>query len=334
MLTADMALPSTRPPRAGQDGYAMAALVVGIAVMGVLASVAMPVLSQTMQREKEAELIFRGEQYARAVGLFQRKFGPGSLPPNLDTLFDQRFLRKKYKDPITGKDFRPVTMAEAASLSATPMPAATATGANGQPGQLRNGGRGTAMGAFQGGTGTSGLGGIPTGLGAMPGGMGGQMGSPMGTPAGLPQGAGGAPPGGGLGQGGGIGQGGGLPGATGARPGQGGTGAPGNNQQGGIAGVVSRSTAASVLLYNGKDHYDQWGFVYNPTTTVAGGAAGATQGGAAGAIGPDGRPIPGAGSPTGAPSGNPLPGRSAPAPSGLGSGGMTSGGITSGGVRR
>lgn len=105
-----------------EKGYAMAALLVALAVMSVLASAAMPAWRQMAQREKEAELIFRGQQYARAIGLFQRRAGPGVNPPNLDVLVQQRFLRKKYKDPITGDDFdllSPVSQA-AATLGAVP----------------------------------------------------------------------------------------------------------------------------------------------------------------------------------------------------------------------
>lgn len=83
-----------------ERGYAMAALLVSIAVMGVLMSVVMPVWRQQNQREKEAELVFRGEQYARAIGLYQRKF-PGAFPPSLDVLVQQRFLRKPYRDPMS-----------------------------------------------------------------------------------------------------------------------------------------------------------------------------------------------------------------------------------------
>ena len=85
----------------GQRGYAMAALLVGIGVMMLLMSVAMPVWRHQAQREKEAELIFRGEQYARAINHFQRKMGPGNFPQSIDVLVQQRFLRKKYKDPMT-----------------------------------------------------------------------------------------------------------------------------------------------------------------------------------------------------------------------------------------
>ena len=82
-----------------RDGYAMAALLVGLAVMAILLSVAMPTWRQMVQREKEAELIFRGQQYARAIGLFQRKYA-ATFPPDVDTLVRQKFLRKKYKDPM------------------------------------------------------------------------------------------------------------------------------------------------------------------------------------------------------------------------------------------
>jgi type II secretory pathway pseudopilin PulG len=85
----------------------MAALLVGLSVMAVLMTVAMPVWKQASTREKEAELVFRGEQYARAIGLFQRKFA-NAAPPSIDVLVQQRFLRKKYKDPITNDDFVPI----------------------------------------------------------------------------------------------------------------------------------------------------------------------------------------------------------------------------------
>ena len=84
-----------------QRGYAMAALLVGIGVMMLLMSVAMPVWRTQAQREKEAELVFRGEQIARAINLYTRKMGGGNFPPNIDVLVQGRFLRKKYKDPMT-----------------------------------------------------------------------------------------------------------------------------------------------------------------------------------------------------------------------------------------
>ena len=79
----------------------MAALLVALAVMLVLMSAALPAWRFQARREKEAELIFRGEQIARSIYLYQRKNGPGAFPPSLDVLVQGRYLRKKYKDPMT-----------------------------------------------------------------------------------------------------------------------------------------------------------------------------------------------------------------------------------------
>ena len=97
----------------GNRGYAMAALLVAMSVMAVLMSALLPVWSHMATREKEEELIFRGKQYARAIGLFQRKFA-NTAPPTIDVLVEQRFLRKKYKDPITNDDFQPIYANQAA----------------------------------------------------------------------------------------------------------------------------------------------------------------------------------------------------------------------------
>jgi type II secretory pathway pseudopilin PulG len=82
-----------------ERGYALAALLVAVSVMAVLLSMALPVWKTAVQREREAELVFRGEQYARAIGLYQRQFA-NALPLNLDVLVDEGFLRKRYRDPM------------------------------------------------------------------------------------------------------------------------------------------------------------------------------------------------------------------------------------------
>jgi type II secretory pathway pseudopilin PulG len=83
-----------------ESGYAMAALLVAISVMAILLTVALPTWKQTMQREKEEELIFRGNQYARAIGAYQRKYANAS-PQSIDVLLQQHFLRRKFKDPLS-----------------------------------------------------------------------------------------------------------------------------------------------------------------------------------------------------------------------------------------
>jgi type II secretory pathway pseudopilin PulG len=143
----------------------MAALLVALSVMAVLATAAMPVWHQLTQREKEEELVFRGNQYVRAIRLFTAKAGPGVLPPNLDVLIQQRYLRKKYKDPITGDDFDLLSPVQAtastpgAPTGGTPAPS-TGRGGTAQPqpsagsGSLlapqSPGGRGGATGGIMG----------------------------------------------------------------------------------------------------------------------------------------------------------------------------------------
>lgn len=62
----------------------------------------------------------------------------------------------------------------------------------------------------------------------------------------------------------------------GGRGGQASVAAP----RGGVIGVVSKSTAKSIRLYNGRNYYNEWQFVYVPTTVgqgMPGGMPGAQQ---------------------------------------------------------
>jgi type II secretory pathway pseudopilin PulG len=121
----------------GERGYTMAALLVAMTIMAIMMTVAMPVWTHYVQREREEELIWRGQQYARAVMLWQRKFA-NTFPPSVDVLVEQKFLRKKYKDPITGDDFQvvpptgmPMPGANvSASAPARPAPRMTSVGTN------------------------------------------------------------------------------------------------------------------------------------------------------------------------------------------------------------
>ena len=123
----------------GDDrGYAMAALLVSLAIMAVLMSVAMPACRHLARREKEAELAFRGEQYARAIALFRAKNG-NNFPPSLDVLVQGRYLRKKYKDPMTPDgEFRAIPVGNAQGQpggAAPPQPGGAEPAAAGRPRQ-------------------------------------------------------------------------------------------------------------------------------------------------------------------------------------------------------
>jgi type II secretory pathway pseudopilin PulG len=101
----------------------MVALLVAMSIAAIWMAALFPKWGQQAQREKEDDLIFRGEQYARAIVLYQNK-NRNLPPPDIDTLISQHFLRKKWKDPITGKDFTLV----GPGIISTTQPTATAPG--------------------------------------------------------------------------------------------------------------------------------------------------------------------------------------------------------------
>jgi len=243
-----------RSSQSDASGFLMVVLLIVMGIGAVWMAAALPTWKQQATREKEAELVFRGRQYVHALQLYQRKNGPGTAPSSFDVLVDNKFLRKKYKDPITNDDFVPLY-----------------GGAPSGPGQA---GGAQAPGQGRGGAPTS---------GPQPG-----FQSP---PA---QGRAGQPP------------------AQTGQPGASGAGGPFGG--GVIIGVASKSTAASILQYNGASHYNEWQFVF-----VAQAQPG--QGGRPG--GPGGRP--------GGPGG---PGRGGPTGPGIGPGGFGPGGQRPGGPGR
>jgi type II secretory pathway pseudopilin PulG len=229
----------------------MAVLLVAMSVMAVMLTVLMPVWNQAARREKEAELIFRGQQYARAIGLFQRKYA-NTPPPSIDVLVQEKFLRKKYKDPITNSDF-------------VPLPAAG--------GGVLPGARGTTTNPL-----TRGGPANQPARGAAPNqpARAGQPQAPQGSVFGTPAGGGG----------------------------------------GGIIGVTSSSRAESIRVYNGATHYNEWRFVYAPTTATPGAGAPGTATPGRGAAG---TPFPGQRGQPPARRGFPdigLPGPGSPGPAG------------------
>jgi len=101
----------------GERGFAMAALLVALVVMSVAMSVMLPVWRTLSVREREEELIWRGQQYDRAVQLYRKKTSaPGA--PSIDVLVKGRFLRQKYLDPITRGDFEVVGVSPVGNTNA------------------------------------------------------------------------------------------------------------------------------------------------------------------------------------------------------------------------
>jgi len=88
-----------------QGGYVLLAILFALTVLIVGLAVAAPKAMTAGQRTKEDELIRRGEQYALAIRRFYKKFGryPSSID-QLENTNNIRFLRRRYLNPLTGKD--------------------------------------------------------------------------------------------------------------------------------------------------------------------------------------------------------------------------------------
>jgi type II secretory pathway pseudopilin PulG len=99
MMTARLSTQETR-----ERGYIMVVLLVAMAVGAIWMSALLPAWRQQVQRQREEDLIFIGEQYARSIVLYQMK-NQGAFPPNIEALVSGHYLRKQWKDPITGEDF-------------------------------------------------------------------------------------------------------------------------------------------------------------------------------------------------------------------------------------
>jgi type II secretory pathway pseudopilin PulG len=88
-----------------EQGFILLIAIFLLALLVISLSVAVPQISKEIQRDREVETMQRGKQYIRAIQLYYRKFG--AYPPNIDALVKTdniRFLRKRYLDPMTGKD--------------------------------------------------------------------------------------------------------------------------------------------------------------------------------------------------------------------------------------
>jgi type II secretory pathway pseudopilin PulG len=141
--------------RNDQDGYVLLTLLLAVAMMIIFAASVMPSITAEIKRDREEEMIHRGVQYTRAIRLYYRKLGryPTKLE-DLESTNNMRFLRRRYKDPVSGKDFELLHLGEARlSMAGAGVPGVNAVGsagvvnANGSPAAMSNvGGLGTASG--------------------------------------------------------------------------------------------------------------------------------------------------------------------------------------------
>ena len=238
----------TRRPQRSEEGYVLLAVICMLALLIIALSVAVPKVRESIQRDREIETMNRGKQYIRAIQLYYRKFG--AYPPSIDALVksnDIRFLRKRYIDPITGKDdWKPILFGQAKTQT---------LGFFGQPLQ----GAGSAGGSVMAGTGPSG-GNSLMGSSAF-GSSGSAFGSASSSPAGGTSILGSSGTGSTTGASGTTGSGDNTSSGTSS------TGLSGQTFGGaGIIGVSPVSPKPSILIFKKKQHYNEWEFIYDPLT--------------------------------------------------------------------
>lgn len=98
-----------------QQGLALLGVLVAIVILGLLSGVASTSWKDTVQRSKEQELLWRGNQYRQAIESYYRSAQAGtqsSFPADLNSLVNdgrsltvRRHLRQLYPDPMTGNDW-------------------------------------------------------------------------------------------------------------------------------------------------------------------------------------------------------------------------------------
>ena len=93
-----------------QAGFTYLGLLILLVLMGVVLAQAGTLWSQTRQREREADLLFYGDQFRRAIAAYYQAQSPNAYPKSLEDLledprvpFTRRFLRQIFVDPMTGK---------------------------------------------------------------------------------------------------------------------------------------------------------------------------------------------------------------------------------------
>ena len=220
-------------PRRKQAGYALLFVVFMVATIIIAAAAVSPNLLTEGRREKEADMVWRGEQYERAIGLYYKKFG--KYPTKVEDLTRQtngvRFLRQAYTDPMNKDDgsWRFIYVGPNGQL----------IGSLHQTSLLQNALSSTGLGALTGGAGLQPLSapGTTTGTNQAPG---------IGQPGQQTNNANSANP-------------------LESQP----QPLEGAIMGGNIIGVGSKIKKPSLRVYLGGDTYQQWEFIWNPTAQNA-----------------------------------------------------------------
>jgi type II secretory pathway pseudopilin PulG len=234
--------------RNSESGFMLVYVVLIAALMLIALAIAAPIMAKQLQRDKELESEHRAEQYVRAIRLYYRK--NKTYPPSIDALENTnniRYLRKRYIDPLTGKDnWRIIHVGENKT---------TVKGFFGQPlGGLNTSGAGSSLGSASGMQSSIG--------GSSAAGSTGSPSSTVGATSALSAGFSGATIGGSTGS---STTGSSTTGTTGSGTSSStGSSSIGDGSVGQVMGVGTTKTGSSILNPNDQVTYETWEFIYDP----------------------------------------------------------------------
>jgi type II secretory pathway pseudopilin PulG len=249
---------TNRKKQHAQRGYMMITLMLAFALIAIGLLAVLPEIGQQIKRDREEELRHRGTAYMRAIQHFYKKFGRyPTRVEELENTNNVRFLRKRYKDPMshdpqTGKeqDFKFLHQQDISLNSGIVLPGQM-PGQTGMPGQ-------SGLGGMQGQNGMAAMAGMAAQMGGLQqmGGAGGQVSNLNSSNAAEDSDNAGSN---------GSGQPKSQPSSNG-NPGSGSTfGFNGPTFGGGpILGVASTNKEKTIRVFNQKNHYKDWLFVYIP----------------------------------------------------------------------
>ena len=297
--------PNSQPRSSGKEGgFLLLGVLFMVLLITMALAIAAPKMAESIRRDKEIETVHRGMQYARAIQIYYNKYG--RYPNTIDQLVksdNQRFLRKRYLNPMTGKDdWRLIHYGEAKvppmglfGQTVGPAGGISPTGATNGTSPTGIGGASSPLGGsgsmYGGGNSTLGSSGSGFGSsGSSPGSSGsgfgssgssfssGSSSSPFSNNGSSSSAIGGTDSGSGSGFGSSTGIGGtSTTGGNGTTNNIGGVqttggssgsafGSPGVSVGGApIVGVGLLDKKTSIKIYKKQTHYNQWEFVYDPT---------------------------------------------------------------------
>ena len=88
--------------RSGRRGFTLIEILIVMAIIGILVSVAVPIYTRSVQRTKES--VLRSNLFSMRTVIDEYTYDKQKAPQSLDDLVSEGYLREVPYDPITGSN--------------------------------------------------------------------------------------------------------------------------------------------------------------------------------------------------------------------------------------